>query len=96
LGRPVSAEIPGNTNAQQILNYDARAAKRYWERAPSYSHTAGITNVPANITIRKAIGSSGEQIFMIDNPDETAGQTFRSKGRLIAIPADKVSVVVVR
>lgn len=92
----VSAETAGNTNAQQILNYDARAAKRYWERDPSYSHTAGITNVPANITIRKAIGSSGEQIFMIDNPDETAGQTFRSKGRLIAIPADKVSVVVVR
>jgi hypothetical protein len=92
----VFATTAGNTNAQQLLNYQARVAKRFWERLPSYSHTAGITNVPANIEIRKAIGSSGEQIFMIDNPTQLAGQTFRSKGRLIAIPADKVSVVVVR
>jgi hypothetical protein len=92
----VASAIPGNVNAQNLLNYNARKNARFWQRSPDYVHTAGLTDIPNGITARKAVGSNGEQIIMIDNPSQLTGQTLRVKGKLISISSDKVSVIIIK
>jgi len=66
----------------------------WWGRDPVYLDTVGLSEVPAGVEVRRFRGNQGEELLVIDNWKRRAGQHVRLLGRLVNIPDNPISILV--
>ena len=97
LGAKIIAFMPDEPNGQQnaMVNaiVDAREAASWWNRAPKFVDTIGLSDVPAGIRATRFIDAAGRQLIAVDNPQEHAGQTLVADGLELSIPPTPISIL---
>jgi hypothetical protein len=66
----------------------------WWARWPAYMDRNGVSAVPAGIDVRRFRDKTGQDLFVIDNWQQLSGKTFKYLGQPIAIPTQRLSIVV--
>ncbi|MEK7630824.1 MAG: hypothetical protein AAB417_02260 [Patescibacteria group bacterium] len=89
-------EVAGVLNVAVQMIVEKRNEKNWWARNPVYMYRVGISNIPAGVDVRHFKGKSREDLFVIDNWQQQVGLSFTYKNRPLAIPTDKLSILVWR
>jgi hypothetical protein len=64
----------------------------WWKLDPIYLDTAGITDVPEGVDVRRFVGNDGDTLLAVDNWGRREGR-FRFKGMEIDLPAAQIRVL---
>lgn len=84
---------PEQLNRALELILGERIRVGWWKRNPVYMDTAGVTDVPEGVEIRRFLASNGDTLLAIDNWKRRAGR-FRFLGVEIALPAEQIRIIV--
>jgi hypothetical protein len=86
---PHQPDVPNAALARMIA---LRRATGWWQRKPVYLDRLGVGGMPAGVDVRRFRDRDGTTLLAIDNPQRQAGTSVRVDGRIMAIPADALSI----
>lgn len=84
---------PEQLNRALELILGERMRVGWWKLDPVYLDTAGLTDVPDGVEVRRFTGNNGDTLLAVDNWSRRPGR-FRFKGVELVLPTEQVRVVV--
>lgn len=84
---------PDRLNRALELILGERIRVDWWKRRPVYLDTAGISEAPEGVEVRRFLGRDGSTLLAIDNWLGREGR-FRFQGIEIEVPKEKIRVLV--
>lgn len=87
-----SPQQPDAPNAALARVIELRRATGWWQREPVYLDRLGVSGAAAGVDVRRFRDRDGTTLLAIDNPQQRAGTTVSVDGRIVAIPADALSI----
>ncbi len=89
-GRP-----DGPANEALVAAIEARDQVGWWRRDPVYLDQRGIGAIPADVDVRRFRGRDGETLLVVDNWSGRRDVTLMLDGRSVALPNERLSIVVI-
>jgi hypothetical protein len=94
--RPTEDGKPdGPANQALVAAIAARDRSGWWARDPVYLDRRGIGALPADVDVRRYRGRDDETLLVVDNWHERRGVTVEVDGRSVALPDERLAIVVV-
>jgi hypothetical protein len=83
----------GAMNPMVVAIIDERDRVQFWQRRPVYRHREGLQQIPTGIDARVFRCQDGRELIACDNPQQRTGQQLRFRGRLLNVPATRISLI---
>ena len=84
---------PEQLNRALELILGERMRVGWWKLDPVYFDTAGLSEVPEGVDVRRFLGNNGDTLLVVDNWHRRTGR-FRFLGVEIDLPAEPIRVLV--